>query len=93
MSQLATYSGLVNKSESMKTDILTAFSIFSSPEQDSRIKSLFSKYKEILFFECEGEFFKGDRKLAFIKFILDEPTGGDFYVWCQDNLQRFTKAK
>lgn len=88
-----TFTGLVNWTKESQTDIHTAFSVISSPEQDERFKALMKKCKGVPFFECEGEYFKGTKTHVFIQFILDEPTGADFFVWCQKNLQRYAPAK
>lgn len=49
--------------------------------------------KPVKMFECEGEYFEGNRELLFIEFIMAEPTGADFFVWCQKNLKRYAPAK
>lgn len=93
MFTITTFQGLVNWANECQQEILTCWSVISTPAQDDRIKKLYKQTTEHSFFECGGEFFKGDRRIVFIKYMLAEPEAADFYIWCQNNLKRYTPAK
>lgn len=92
MKDITTFSKLVNFAKESHTDIWATWSVVCSDAQSERMGELMKNNKEVHFFECEGEMFRGERKFVFIQFMLDEPTGADFYVWCQKNLTRYTPA-
>ena len=56
-----------------------------SPKQDALLKEVAKLMKEIKCFECEGVIFRGEKFLAALEFAYNNPTGGDFYVWLQQN--------
>lgn len=56
-----------------------------NPNQERILKVVIKETKEIPCFECGGLLFSGDRVTASIEFVYNNPTGGDFYVWLQDN--------
>ena len=56
-----------------------------SPRQDEMAKALIRLAKEVKVFEYDGVFFLGDKQQAACEFAYNNPTGGDFYVWLQDN--------
>lgn len=60
-------------------------SIRFSPKQDELFKKIRPKMKEITCFEWEGVLYKGKAIRAAMDFIWNNPTGGDFHVWLQDN--------
>jgi hypothetical protein len=56
-----------------------------TPKQDELFKSAAKQIKEVEAFEYEGVIFKGNRRRAAVEFAWNNPTGGDLYVWLQDN--------
>jgi hypothetical protein len=56
-----------------------------TPRQDELFRSVAKLIKEVEAFEYEGVIFNGNRNRAAIEFAWNNPTGGDFYVWLQDN--------
>ena len=56
-----------------------------TPEQDKLFRSVAKLIKNVECFEYEGVIFRGNRNRAAIEFAWNNPTGGDFYVWLQDN--------
>lgn len=90
MKDITTYTGLINAAKEMNTNALTAFSVLSSTEQDSRFKILMPQIKDVSFFQHEGNIYKGNKYEAIIKFILNNPTPSDLSVWLQDNYEIYS---
>lgn len=56
-----------------------------SEKQEGLLKNVIKTTEEFNCFMCEGVIFKGDRYIAALEFAYNNPNGGDFYVWLQDN--------
>ena len=52
-------------------------------KQEQIMKSI--KTRSIEAFEYEGVIFKGNAYAAKLEFVYNNPTGGDFFVWLQQN--------
>lgn len=59
-----------------------------SPKQEEILKAVMKQMKKINCFECQGAIFKGTRWKAALEFAYNNPMGGDFYVWLQDNYKQ-----
>lgn len=64
-----------------------------TPAQDQLKKDAVRETKKINCFECGGLLFKGDRVIAAMEFAYNNPEGGDFYVWLQDNREIIATIK
>lgn len=62
---------------------LEYMSVMIGENQQRIIREL--KTKHFTAFEYEGLIFKGDPYAAKLEFVYNNPTGGDFFVWLQDN--------
>ncbi len=60
-------------------------SIRMSDEQIALYQRVRDSIKNVPCFECEGDLFIGDKVEAAMRFAYNNPTGGDFFVWLQDN--------
>jgi hypothetical protein len=65
-------------------------SVIMSDKQTELARKLRSEMTAFKCFMYEGVYFKGDATQAALDFAFNNPTGGDFYVWLQDNYQMIT---
>jgi hypothetical protein len=66
-------------------------SLYITEENNKKMRLL--KTKRIEAFEYEGLIFKGNSYDAKIEFFFNNPEGGDFYVWLQDNREIIGQTK
>jgi hypothetical protein len=69
---------------------IAEMSIKMSDRQLDILRGLIIKVNDNVF-EYEGAIFRGNKQRACWEFAYNNPTGGDFFVWLQDNYQIITK--
>jgi hypothetical protein len=64
---------------------LTYMTVTFTPDQSRLFKAVAKQMEKVECFEYQGVIFKGSSFRAAVEFAYNNPTGGDFYVWLQDN--------